>query len=74
MDNPFENTKATIKKVSEIIKLEPWITKILLNPEKEITVSFPVKMDNGEIKQFQGFRVQHNSSRGPYKGGLRFHW
>lgn len=42
-------------------------------PERELTVSIPVKMDNGEIKVFEGYRVQHNSSRGPYKGGIRYH-
>lgn len=46
---------------------------IIANPEREIKVSIPVKMDNGETKIFQGFRVQHNSARGPYKGGLRYH-
>jgi len=45
----------------------------LLTPEREIRVSVPVKMDNGKIKVFDGYRVQHSSKLGPYKGGLRFH-
>ena len=42
-------------------------------PEREMIVSIPVRMDNGEMKVFEGYRVQHNSARGPYKGGIRFH-
>lgn len=45
----------------------------LLNPDRIIEVSLPIKMDNGDIKVFQGYRVQHNNIRGPYKGGLRYH-
>ena len=42
-------------------------------PERELTVNFPVKMDNGDVKMFTGYRIQHSSSRGPCKGGIRFH-
>ena len=48
--------------------------KRIVKSEREISVNIPVKMDNGKIKIFQGFRVQHNSARGPYKGGLRYHY
>ena len=72
--NSFENAKHIVRKAAEIIKLEKWITDILLHPQKEISVSFPVKMDDGSIKIFQGYRVQHNNARGPYKGGIRYHW
>ncbi|TKJ17661.1 glutamate dehydrogenase [Candidatus Woesearchaeota archaeon B3_Woes] len=72
--NPHENAKNIIKKASEIINLEEWKTNILLNPQREISVSFPVKMDDDTIKLFKGYRVQHNNSRGPYKGGIRYHW
>lgn len=74
MDNPFENARQTIKDVSEILNIEPWILSILMNPEKEISVSFPVKMDDESVKVFKGYRVQHNNTNGPYKGGIRFHW
>ena len=40
---------------------------------RELTVSIPVKMDNGDIKVFTGYRIQHNGARGPYKGGVRYH-
>jgi glutamate dehydrogenase/leucine dehydrogenase len=46
---------------------------LISKPEREIVVNIPVKMDSGKTKIFQGFRVQHNSARGPYKGGLRYH-
>jgi len=65
MSNPFENYLTQLKKVGEFPQLE--------KPQKIIEVSFPVKMDNGEIKIFRGFRVQFNNARGPYKGGIRFH-
>ncbi len=71
--NPHENAKNIIRKAAELINLEEWKTNILLNPQKEISVSFPVKMDDGSIKLFQGYRVQHNNARGPYKGGIRYH-
>jgi len=47
--------------------------KILMQPKRVTEVSIPVRMDNGEIRVFDGFRVQHNDARGPYKGGIRFH-
>src|SRR5699024_6623616 len=49
------------------------IRKILATTNNEITVNFPVRMDNGEVEIFKGFRVQHNNALGPYKGGLRYH-
>ena len=50
------------------------ITKVSLEqPKNEIMVNFPVKLSNGKIKLFKGYRVQHNNILGPYKGGLRFH-
>lgn len=55
------------------MQLNPKIEKILSHPERIIEVSLPVKMDDGELKIFKGFRVQHNSIRGPYKGGIRYH-
>ena len=69
----FENTLAQIKQASEIMKLNPTVEKILSNPHRILEVTFPVKMDNGQVEIFKGFRVQHNNARGPYKGGIRFH-
>ena len=45
----------------------------MMNPERVIEVNIPVKMDSGEIKNFVGYRSQHNGARGPYKGGIRYH-
>src|SRR5689334_12070547 len=58
---------------ARILNLEPGIWKILTHPKRQITVSCPVQMDNGEIEVFTGFRVQYNITLGPAKGGIRFH-
>jgi glutamate dehydrogenase/leucine dehydrogenase len=71
-ENPFENAKETIKKAAKIINLPEEKIEILVNPEREIKVTFPVKLGNGKTKVFTGFRVQHNNALGPYKGGIRF--
>ncbi len=70
----MEKKDELIREIAGITNLESWITGILLNPQREVSVSFPVRMDDNSIKIFQGFRVQHNNSRGPYKGGVRYHW
>jgi glutamate dehydrogenase/leucine dehydrogenase len=69
----FANTLAQLEKAAKLCQLNPNVEEILKNPERIIEVSVPVKMDNGSLKIFRGFRVQHNSIRGPYKGGIRFH-
>jgi glutamate dehydrogenase (NAD(P)+) len=56
------------------LNLREGIVRILKNPQRELTVNFPVKMDNGEFRVFTGYRVQHNDARGPFKGGIRYHW
>ena len=71
--NPFDNALAQLDIALKYLKLNPFLTQRLRNSEKVISVNFPVKMDNGETKLFHGFRVQHSSARGPYKGGIRFH-
>lgn len=58
---------------AELLDLEPGIHEFLKRPKRSLIVSIPIKMDNGEIKVFMGFRVQHNDGRGPYKGGIRYH-
>ena len=58
---------------SDSIELNPNIRKILAITNNELVVHFPVKMDNGEVEVFTGYRVQHNNALGPYKGGLRYH-
>jgi len=71
--NPFENALEQIEIASQYLKLEDGIKLILSNPKRILTVSLPVKMDNGEIKVFTGYRVQYNDARGPAKGGIRYH-
>jgi len=71
--NLFEMAQAQLDEVALILNLEPSIHAILREPMRELHVSIPVKMDDGQTKVFKGFRVQHNDSRGPCKGGIRFH-
>ena len=70
--NPFTSMLARYERAAELIELDPGIDKILRHPEREITVAVPVEMDNGETKVFTGYRVIHNTARGPGKGGIRF--
>lgn len=70
----FENTLAQINEASSIMKLDPNVKEILSHPKKMLQVSVPVKMDNGKVKVFKGYRVQHSDVMGPCKGGVRFHW
>jgi len=58
---------------ARLLNLEPGIWKILTHPKRQITVSCPVQMDNGEIEVFTGYRVQYNITLGPAKGGIRYH-
>jgi len=69
----FETIQAQLDEVAGILHLEPGIHAILREPMRELAVSIPVRMDNGETRVFKGFRVQHNNARGPFKGGIRFH-
>lgn len=71
-ENPFEAMMSRFDRAAELLDLEPGIYKILRNPEKQLIVSVPVMMDNGDVEVFQGYRVLYNTSRGPAKGGIRF--
>jgi len=71
--NPFEIVKRQIDTCADILKLDPQVTAFLKTPMRELHVSLPVRMDDGSLKVFQGFRVQYNDARGPGKGGIRFH-
>ncbi len=70
--NPFEAMMSRFDRAAELLDLDPGIYKILRNPEKQLTVSIPVQMDNGDVEVFTGYRVLYNTSRGPAKGGIRF--
>ncbi len=71
--NAFEMAQRQFDHVAELLKLDPQVRDILRWPLREFHFRIPVRMDDGTIKVFQGFRVQHNDARGPSKGGIRFH-
>ncbi len=70
--NPFVQMQARLDLAAELLKLDPGVFKILSTPYQELTVSVPVKMDNGSLRVFTGYRVQHSIARGPAKGGIRY--
>jgi len=71
--NPFEIAQQQLADCGKILNLEPEVVDFLQTPMRELHVSIPVRMDNGKIKIFQGFRVQYNNALGPTKGGIRYH-
>lgn len=71
-DNPFEAMMARFDYAAEFLDLDPGIYKVLREPEKQVIVSVPMLRDNSEIEVFHGYRVIHNTARGPAKGGIRF--
>jgi len=71
--NPFEEMKKMVDKAGKTLGLDPGVIEVLKSPKRELTVNFPVKMDNGTVKVHTGYRVQHNEARGPFKGGIRYH-
>lgn len=73
MYNPNENFKQTVKDAAQKMKMAENDYIAFLHPERELKVNFPVKMDNGKIHMFEGYRVQHSTVRGPAKGGFRYH-
>ncbi len=79
MDYPKENTTTFesvnwfFQQAARRLRLHEEIEELLMHPWRELTVEVPVRMDNGQMKVFIGYRVQHNGARGPYKGGVRYH-
>ncbi|MDD3958986.1 MAG: Glu/Leu/Phe/Val dehydrogenase [Clostridiaceae bacterium] len=71
--NAFLHAQAQFDKVAEIIGLDEATKELLRQPIREYHFSIPVKMDDGTVKVFRGYRMQHNDARGPAKGGIRFH-
>ncbi len=69
----YQNVTEQFNRAADLMGLDPDIRKILAKPMNEITVTFPVKLDNGHIEVFTGYRVQHSNVLGPFKGGLRYH-
>ncbi len=71
--NVFEMAQSQVKNACDKLGMEPAVYELLKEPMRVIEVSIPVKMDDGSIKTFKGFRSQHNDAVGPTKGGIRFH-
>lgn len=71
-ENPLESMVARFDEAARHLNLEPGLCKVLKHPEKQLIVAVPVLMDNGETEVFTGYRVLHNTARGPGKGGIRF--
>jgi glutamate dehydrogenase len=69
----YEEALKPLKRAAVVLDLEPTIVEALSSPERALIVSIPVKMDDGKTRVFTGYRVQHNTSRGPAKGGIRYH-
>lgn len=73
MQNPFENALFQIRKANEVKKFPESFIDTIMHPDRQVRISIPVIMDDGSQKIFEGYRVEHNNKRGPYKGGIRFH-
>lgn len=71
--NPFQMVQQQIDAICERMKIEEAYHLRIQECERELTTRFPVKMDDGQVKVFTGYRVQHNDTRGPAKGGIRYH-
>ena len=69
----LDTALAQLETASDYLGLEEDVRRILRVPKRELIVHFPVRMDDGHIQVFTGFRVQHSLSRGPAKGGIRYH-
>lgn len=73
MSNPFENAMVQLKRAVAIQEFPVDFIKTLEHPNRELRISIPVKMDNGQLEVFEGYRVEYSNARGPYKGGIRYH-
>ncbi|MGB2982615.1 MAG: Glu/Leu/Phe/Val dehydrogenase [Candidatus Bipolaricaulia bacterium] len=71
--NPFEISQRQLDKAAKALDLDPQVHAFLRTPMRTLEVSIPVRMDDGTVRTFKGFRVQYNDALGPTKGGLRFH-
>jgi glutamate dehydrogenase (NAD(P)+) len=71
--NPWHVAQQQFDLAAERLNLDPGLRRVLREPRRELTVHFPVKMDDGSVQVFTGYRIQHNLGRGPAKGGIRYH-
>ncbi len=73
VNNPWVRAQEQLRKNASLLGLDPLLLEKLAHPYRVIEMSLPITMENGKVKTFTGYRVQHNNIRGPYKGGLRYH-
>src|SRR3972149_9372262 len=71
-ESAVETAQAQLRKVADLLSLDPGPPDVLAHPRRELPVNLPVRMDDGQTRVFTGYRVQHNDARGPVKGGLRY--
>lgn len=71
--DPYDNVVSVMTKAMEIGKIDTSMFEIIKNPQRETKVYLPVEMDDGSVKVFEGYRIQHSNIRGPFKGGIRYH-
>ncbi len=71
--NSFEAAQAQFDRIADLLDMEDSVRKLLRDPLREYSFAIPIRMDDGAVRVFRGFRVQHNDARGPSKGGIRFH-
>lgn len=69
----YETTNTFLKRAMDALKLDPQYETLLVTPHREVRVELAIRLDNGTLGNFIGYRVQHDNARGPYKGGLRYH-
>ena len=72
-ENPYEVARAQLRRVADTFDVDESLVRVLERCKKGIVVSIPTRMDDGSIMVFEGYRVQHNTARGPSKGGIRYH-
>ena len=72
-ENAWHNAQRQFDEAAALLGLDPAMRVVLREVKRQLIVSFPVKMDNGSVRMFEGYRVQHNVNRGPAKGGIRYH-
>lgn len=73
MKNPFENALSQLQRANSVKPFSPEFLSRLHQPNRQIDIAIPVRMDDGSLSIFEGYRVQYNNARGPYKGGIRYH-
>jgi glutamate dehydrogenase (NAD(P)+) len=73
VEDPWLNAQRQFDAAAQLLELDPGIRAFLREPQRQLIVNFPVKMDDGSTRMFEGYRVQHSLARGPAKGGIRYH-